>query len=247
MFRGCPEPEAMENQTMTKRKGPADIKLAPRPERITSAPAKGKKQRALKTPKELIGVDIVTALHDKTLLGHSIKDPKTFEAGFTALKALFALPPTKADIALYQQCTGRTDWPKKPFRRGLWIWGRRAGKSFLQAAAAVYLALFRDYSQYLAPREIATVFVLAADRDQARNIMRFCAGFLEAPGLKQYLAKETSEGFELTNGTVIEVATASFKSVRGYTLAGVLADEAAFWSDEDGKNPTSEIFNALAY
>jgi len=27
----------------------------------------------------------------------------------------------------------------------------------------------------------------------------------------------------------------------------LLADEAAFWSDEDGKNPTSEIFNALAY
>jgi len=198
---------------MTKR---ASFKPAPIGKRVApSTLNKGKKQRVVKLPTTLIGMDIVSALRDKNLLGYSIKDPKTFEAGFTALKALFALPPTDTEFALYRQCTGRTDWPTKPFRRGLWIWGRRAGKSFLQAATAVYLALFRDYRPYLAPREIATVFVIAADRDQARNIMRFIAGFLEAPGLKQYLTKETTEAFELTNGTVIEVATASYKSTRG--------------------------------
>ena len=46
--------------------------------------------------------------------------------------------------------------------------------------------------------------------------------------LKQYLVKEVAEAFELVNNVVIEVATASYKAVRGYTLAGVLADEAAF-------------------
>ena len=151
----------------------------------------------------------------------------------------------KADLDLYRQCTARTDPPTKQFEHALLVCGRRSGKSFLQAAIAVWLAIFRDYSEYLSKGEKATIFVIAADRKQARTIMRYIGGFLEAPMLKQYLVKEVAEAFELVNNVVIEVATASYKAVRGYTLAGVLADEAAFWTDEDGRNPCSEIFTAL--
>ena len=44
----------------------------------------------------------------------------------------------------------------------------------------------------------------------------------------------------------IEIATASFRSTRGYSYAAMLADEVAFWrSDETTLNPDVEILRAL--
>jgi hypothetical protein len=45
---------------------------------------------------------------------------------------------------------------------------------------------------------------------------------------------------------IIEIATASFRTSRGYSFAAVLADEIAFWhSDESSANPDVEIIRAL--
>jgi hypothetical protein len=50
---------------------------------------------------------------------------------------------------------------------------------------------------------------------------------------------------ELTTGVTIEVHTASFRSVRGYTVVAAVLDEVAFWRSEDSANPDREIVNAL--
>ena len=222
---------------------PKKAGASPAPKIFRPAPIKGKNPQA-SSPAPLVGMDIVTALRDPNLLGYSIKDLDTYQAWIAAAKAAFGLRMNKAELDV-QQCAQRTDPPTKQFKRILLICGRRSGKSFLQAAIAVWLAIFRDYSEHLSKGEKATIFVIAADRKQARTIMRYIGGFLEAPMLKQYLVKEVAEAFELVNNVVIEVATASYKAVRGYTLAGVLADESAFWTDEDGRNPCSEIFAAV--
>ena len=45
---------------------------------------------------------------------------------------------------------------------------------------------------------------------------------------------------------MIEIATASFRSTRGYSYAAILCDEVAFWrSDETSLNPDIEILRAL--
>jgi hypothetical protein len=44
---------------------------------------------------------------------------------------------------------------------------------------------------------------------------------------------------------VIEVHTASFRTVRGYTLAAVICDEIAFWRSDESANPDSEILSAI--
>jgi hypothetical protein len=54
-----------------------------------------------------------------------------------------------------------------------------------------------------------------------------------------------AEAIVLNNGVVIEIHTASFRVTRGYTFAAVLADETAFWRDENSANPDVEIFRAL--
>ncbi len=54
------------------------------------------------------------------------------------------------------------------------------------------------------------------------------------------------EAIDLNNGVTIEILTASFRTVRGYTLIAALLDEIAFWrSDEGYANPDTEIVAAI--
>ena len=76
------------------------------------------------------------------------------------------------------------------------IVGRRGGKSRILATIAVYLACVRDYAPYLAPGEVATIAVIAADRDQARAIFHFVSGLLKAVPLlrKMVVSRHTGSG-----------------------------------------------------
>ena len=89
--------------------------------------------------------------------------------------------------------------------------------------------------------------MLAVDKGQARTIFRFVLGLLKAvPMLEPLIVRRDSETIELSNRVHIEIATASFRSTRGYSYAAVLADEVAFWrSDETSLNPDVEILRAL--
>jgi hypothetical protein len=160
---------------------------------------------------------------------------------------LFAEPADEAGLAIYRERTGRTAWPTAPFTEAAVIVGRRGGKSRTLALVAVYLACFRNYGPYLAPGEVATIGILAVDKGQARAIFRFVLGLLKAvPMLEPLIVRRDSETIELSNRVHIEIATASFRSTRGYTYAAVLADEVAFWrSDETSLNPDVEILRAL--
>ena len=153
-----------------------------------------------------------------------------------ALKALFALPLDETELALYRQHTGRATPPAAPAWEGWWIVGRRGGKSLIAALVAVYLAACRTYR--LAAGERGTLMVIAADRRQARVVFRYIVGLLDAvPALAALVERRTRESVYLTNGVVIEVHTASFKAVRGYTIIGVVADEIAYWPAEDAAHP----------
>jgi hypothetical protein len=114
------------------------------------------------------------------------------------------------------------------------------------ALLAVFLACFRNYTPHLAPGEVATVAVLAADRRQARVILRYVTGLLRSVDmLAGEVEEETAERIVLRNGVEIEITTASFRSTRGFTYAAVLCDEIAYWRNENSANPDVEIVNAV--
>jgi len=170
----------------------------------------------------------------------------TWQAWRAFLGALFALPMDDAALALYRAHTGRISAPVVPFKEAALVVGRRGGKSRVLALCATYLATFRSYEQFLAPGEVATIAVIAADRRQARSIFRFTIGMLQqVPALAAMIEEDTAETITLTNRVVIEIHTASFRVTRGYTFAAVLADETAFWRDDNSLNPDVEIFRAL--
>ena len=59
-------------------------------------------------------------------------------------------------------------------------------------------------------------------------------------------AENALENIALRNSVAIEIHTASFKAIRGYTVVAALCDEIAFWPNaDDAADPDSEIINAL--
>jgi hypothetical protein len=126
------------------------------------------------------------------------------------------------------------------------VCGRRAGKSFVLAVVAVFLACFRDWRPHLAVGEKATIMVIATDRKQARVIFRYIRGLLSIPMLAPLIERETSEIIDLSNSVTIEIAVASHRTTRGYTFAAILCDELAFWdTSEDAAEPDYAILDAL--
>lgn len=191
-------------------------------------------------------MNILDALADDNLFRPWFRGRDTFAAWFAFIAALFALPMTDEQAALYKLHTGRSELPDEPANEAWLIVGRRGGKSFWMALIAVFLACFRDYRPYLAPGERATVMVIAADRRQARVILRYIAALLtRIPLLAKMIERQTSDAFDLTNEVTVEVGTASFRTTRGYTYAAVLADEIAFWRTDDAAEPDYAILDAI--
>jgi hypothetical protein len=136
---------------------------------------------------------ILDAIRDPALFGPWFRNPATWRAAFALLAALFALPMDADALALYQRHTGRVVPPIAPAIEAWVIAGRRAGKSFISALVAVFLACFRDYSEVLAPGERGTLMVLAADRRQARTVFRYIAGLIDGvPMLARMVEGRTS-------------------------------------------------------
>jgi hypothetical protein len=194
-------------------------------------------------------------VHDGAAIAEALTDPEMFGPHFRGeswdawrafIAALFAAPMTPEQIALFQQYTGRTTAPTMPFTEAALIVGRRGGKSRVLAFVAVALAVLRDYSPYLAAGEVATIGVLAQTTKQGRSIFRFVIGLLkEIPTLQPMIVEEAADTILLSNRVQIEIAAASFRSTRGYAYAAVLADEIAFWRNEESLNPDVEILRAL--
>jgi hypothetical protein len=191
-------------------------------------------------------LNILQAIDDPALFAPWFRDKATWAGWRTFLAALFGLPLAPDQLAFFAECTGRPTAPGEAVEEAWLICGRRAGKSFVLALIAVYLACFRDYRPYLQPGERGTVIVVAADRRQARTIMRYVRGMLtRIPMLARMIERDTAESFDLTNSVSIEIGTASFRSARGYTIVAALCDEVAFWHSDDSANPDVEILDAL--
>jgi hypothetical protein len=191
-------------------------------------------------------MNILRACSDAKLFRPWFRNPDSWVAWHAFLKALFALPMTDDDRTVYQQCTGRTEAPATPATEAWLICGRRAGKSFVLALTAVYLACFHNYRRFLAPGERGVIMLIARDRRQTRVILGYIRALLtQVPMLKQMIERETADGFEIQGDITIEVQTASYRGVRGYAIVAALLDELAFWPTDDAADPDYAIIDAL--
>jgi hypothetical protein len=170
---------------------------------------------------------------------------ETWDPWRTFWKAIFALPMDDADRTRFAAHAGNRPPPSKPVAEGWQLIGRRGGKSRNSAVAALFLAIRRDYREILAPGEKGVIPVIAADRKQARQVMNYLKGMIALSAFENYVVRELTASVEFTTGVTIEIATASYRTTRGYTVVGLIADEIAFWRSEDSSEPDAEVLNAL--
>jgi len=150
------------------------------------------------------------------------------------------------DLALAQQITGRTRFPREPmgdFYGGI---SRRAGKTRVVAALAAH-AVSQDYALQLAPGETAIAACIAPDRKSAGVLFSYCRALARnSPFLAPLLVRETTDTLEFANSCAIEVHTASLRTTRGRTFCLVAIDEGAFLpTTETAAEPDIEIARAV--
>jgi hypothetical protein len=190
-------------------------------------------------------MNILEALDDRNLLGASIRDAESWKPWRALLAAAFGLALDPYQAELFRQCTGRAEAPTVPASYLWLVIGRRGGKSFTMALIAVFLAVFKDWRKYLSPGERAIVLLVAADREQAKILHRYCQGILRPPILQSSVWNVTASEIELKGGVTVEVVTRSYRTVRGRSVCVAVLDELAFWRDDDSANPDSEVLNAV--
>jgi hypothetical protein len=191
-------------------------------------------------------VNIGEALADPALLGAALGPIETFEAWLAVLKAADGLPLDRSERRAFAAVSGSRKPPRQKVRE-LWaIVGRRAGKSRIAAAMAVFEALFVDHAGKLAPGETGYVLALAASKAQATTIFNYALAFIQSsPVLSQQLVSATTDEIRLAGNIVIAVHPNNFRTVRGRTLLAAIFDEVAYWRDETSAAPDIETYRAV--
>ena len=187
--------------------------------------------------------DIQKWMTDPRLLGKTFGD-ESWATWRTLLGGFDGLALSEDETEVFLSLTQR-EVPERALDELWMVIGRRGGKSNSAALLAVVAGTMFDRQALLAPGEVATVMVIAEDRRQARSVYRYISGLLKScPMLEKMIVREGAEGIELNNRVCIEIHTASFRAVRGYTLLMAILDEVAMWQSE-GANPDAEIIAAL--
>lgn len=224
---------------------------------------RGVRAAAAASPKPRAPTILQVMRHPK-LLRRFFEPLETWSTWAVVLAAAFGLPPPSGNVTvrvrgpegwstetmsaldLFRRHTGRSAWPQGQASEFFNVVGIRGGKSRQAALIAVFLACFRSYRKYLAAGEIGTLMVLAADRGQARVVLGYIRAFLlENEHLVKLVTAQTAQSITLRNDVRIEVHTASFRSIRAYTLVGAICDEIAVWRAEGSANPDTEVLTAL--
>jgi hypothetical protein len=189
---------------------------------------------------------LLDCINDPHLFAPWFRDPSAWQAWFAFIAALFALPMTADQLAIYREHTGRDEPPAAIAKEGWLICGRRAGKSFVLAVIAVYLACFQEYRQYLAPGERATIFVIATDRKQARIILRYVRALLSnVPMLARMVEREWAEdqgpfSFSIDTGGFGPSAVSLVAWLNGDTLKKRLIEHIERTAKKDALQLTAE-------
>lgn len=129
-------------------------------------------------------MDIIKAIKSKKLFRPAFKNFDSWQSWFVLLRAFFGLKMEKHPLIYLCSVAGARCHQKgilKSFSVSAAVEG---GKSCIASIMATYLALFYDYSDYLAPGKKVIIQIVAADRGQAQVILRY----IIKGGLKQYQA-----------------------------------------------------------
>lgn len=185
------------------------------------------------------------ALADRHLLGE-VMPGESWLPWRALLIAAMGEELTETERAIFTALTGRQREPLSPVEEAWFIIGRRGGKTRAAACAATYLAALCDHSAVLSLGERGVLPFLAASTRQASIAYAYATAIMESqPMLAGLVMGKTADTLSLSTGVDLEIRPASFRTARGITAIGIVADEVAFWHSDASANPDEEILNSL--
>jgi hypothetical protein len=195
-------------------------------------------------------IELTRAMTDPALFGNVFASP-SFWTWKVVAKLIDGLPLTETrELALFKECTGRSQPPNRQdrrlLRRLILLVGRRGGKDrFLSAVAVWRAALCADWRKHISAGEQAVVILLGRDRKQASILRRYCHGLLQVPLLEREVTRQTDEVIEFRNGSSLEIITNNAALVRGRSAIAVLGSECCHWrTDETAASSDEEVVGA---
>jgi hypothetical protein len=150
-----------------------------------------------------------------------------------------------AERKLFKQLTQRDHEPGRRVEELIGVIGRRGGKSRAISVLATYIAGLCLHPA-LVRGERGILLIIAPDQRQADIVLDYIeANFRKSALLNQLVEARTARALRLTNRCDIEVRASNFRTLRGPTYIAVIADECAFWPNDNSVNPDSEILAAV--
>jgi hypothetical protein len=181
------------------------------------------------------------ALTNPLLLGNAMPGPSWLAMRTLAIAA-FGEPLDDDERLLFEELTKRPHEPLQRVKKLIIVAGRRSGKSFCAACAAIYLACLCDHSENLNFGETGIVLCIAENVEQARVVFNFAKGVAEqSPTISREIKSINRQTITFRNGIEIQVRASSARGLRGLTLVGCICDEAAVWYRNSGPDADREI------
>jgi hypothetical protein len=188
-------------------------------------------------------IAVVDAMDSSKLFGPSFSGV-SWNVWRAVLKAAFAEPMNDVELDTFRTVAEREP-PKRRVSELACIVGRGGGKDSVASLIASCIAI--NFKGKLRPGEVATIALLAVDREQAGIVKDYIVAYFETiPALTKLVKSIDKDGVTLNNGVQIVIATNSYRSVRGRSIICAIFDEVAFWRDENFASPDNEVAAAVA-
>jgi phage terminase large subunit-like protein len=149
-------------------------------------------------------------------------------------------------------------WPKqqeilnnlfeKNINHAIWALGRRSGKSFCAAVAALYMCFAQDeyFTRKVRKGEKWYVIAVANDLGQSKIALDNIRQLILNSPFEQEIIRETSLEIEIKNGCVFQAIPASARASRGKAVVALIQDELAFSIEGDANRGAEAMYTALA-
>ncbi len=179
---------------------------------------------------------------DPQLLGLSLSPAQE-----ALLRTIYGLPLAAEHLEFYRTCTGRDRAPAAPFLEASVIAGARSGKDSRIAAPVVcFEALFGGHETHLHRGERGVIALCAQDLRGTKVAFGYIRDYLtRSPLLASTVAEVLSLEIALANGLTIACFPCTQRSLRGWSLAGGVMDELAFYRLEGQADSDVEIQTSI--
>ena len=184
--------------------------------------------------------DIVRFFRDKRFLNFPLSVGQA-----ASLKVLYGQELDPAEWQAMKRHL-RIKYRRHEFREGVFVEGRRAGKSRRAAGLAIYEGIFGGHEKCLAPGETAVIPVISASKRQTQVVKNYALRMMkDSPALRPHIVNDTSEQIELANGISIMCLPCSSKNIRSFAFPAAVLDEVGFWRYEGYADADKDVLSAV--